>query len=190
MGQDKALVHLAGKVLIERAMEVLAPYCSDLLIVARQPGLYEKFGGNRARLVRDILPGGALAGIHAAVKSCNETACIVTAVDMPLIRHGLIELLIRGLQRGDAVVPRHAGRFEPLCAAYSKACLPAIEKQLGSGEDFKIVHFYREITVVELVEQDVRAVDPFMDSFFNVNTREDLELAEKRIRGNKSRFQP
>ena len=48
-------------------------------------------------------------------------------------------LLLDAVQRDiDIVVPSVDGHFQPLCAVYSKRCIPAIERQLDNG-DYKII---------------------------------------------------
>ncbi|MEF2145974.1 MAG: molybdenum cofactor guanylyltransferase, partial [Desulfovibrionaceae bacterium] len=72
---------------------------------------------------------------------------------------------------------------EPLCAIYSKRCLPHIEEQLGRG-DFKIINFFDKVHVRDVSVRLLAQHDPDLLSFRNLNTPEELararELAEKK----------
>jgi len=176
MGRDKARIEIDGKTLLERNLDVLVPVCDELLVVAREPERYADLAGDRARLVADRFDaGGALAGLHAAVEAAAADACLVLAVDLPSVQPGLLSLIADRVGEADALVPLVAGRFEPLCALYHKACLAPMVRQLERGGDFTILRFYDEVRLLALSEAELRAVDPDLRSFVNVNRPEDLE---------------
>jgi len=176
MGRDKARIEVGGLTLLERGLNALAPLCDELMVVAREPEPYRVLAGVRARPVADRFPaGGALAGLHAAVDGAAHSACLVLAVDMPVVQRELLALLAARAGEADVVVPRVAGRFEPLCAVYGKTCLPAMQRQLEAAEDFTILRFYDEVRLLEIGEEELRGADPELRSFFNVNRPEDLD---------------
>ena len=176
MGRDKARIELGGLTLLERNLDVLEPLCDELLVVAREPEQYSELAGPRARLVSDHFErGGALAGLHAALSEACNDFCLVLAVDMPSVQRELLSLLVARAEDADAVVPRVGEHYEPLCAVYSRRCLPAMERQLTASEDFTILRFYNEVRLLEVPESELRAVDPQLRTFFNVNRPEDLE---------------
>ena len=67
------------------------------------------------------------------------------------------------------------GYFEPLCAIYSRRCLPCIEAQL-EHEDYKIVRFFDKVRVSPLPVAALLRADPDLVTFRNANTPEELEL--------------
>ena len=177
MGKDKALIELSGKRLIERVMSSFleASIFSRVIIITNDPERYEEFGVETAP---DIYPGvGVLGGIHAGLSHTEDEAAFITACDMPLIKPGMIKYVRDSLGDYDAAVPRVRGYMEPLFAVYRKTCLPMIEKAILSGER-KILSFFKEISLTEITEDEMRSIDPELTSFFNINSPEDLLGAE------------
>ena len=68
---------------------------------------------------------------------------------------------------------------EPLCAAYSKRCLPMIELYLKQRK-FAIRNIYNLSRIKTISEKTLRQHDPELASFFNINTPDDLKVADER----------
>ncbi len=79
----------------------------------------------------------------------------------------------------DVVVPASGGRrgIEPLFAAYSVRCIPAIDAALDAG-DRRMIGFHDRVSVHTIPLVEVEAVCDPGRAFLNVNTREDRERAE------------
>jgi len=114
----------------------------------------------------------------------------VTTCDTPLIKKEIIEILLNAVtQKTDVVVPCSGTYYQPLCAVYSKRCIPLIETMLRNGQ-VKVDRLFDEVNVKRIDYQKLEAVDLHLDSFFNVNTPEDMAEARDRfqrrvINGNK-----
>jgi molybdopterin-guanine dinucleotide biosynthesis protein A len=67
-------------------------------------------------------------------------------------------------------------------AVYKKNCLPSIAWQL-ERDLLKIQGLFRKLRVKTVAEPELRAIDPQLISFFNINTPEDLILAESLDQG-------
>lgn len=175
MGQDKALLHIGRRTIIERVVEVLSRVCDPLLVVTNSPSSYAFLG---LEMLGDLLPGrGALGGIYSALFFSPTPRAFVVACDMPLLNPDLISHLLAQPSRWDVVVPRVGEWLEPLHAVYSRRCLPRVEELLLAGGR-KITDFYSRVRVLEVPEEDLRRVDPELRSLMNVNTREDLARLE------------
>jgi len=101
--------------------------------------------------------------------------------DHPLgvLQSPLVDLLVRAIEPGiDVIVPVVGGFYEPLCAVYSKGCLPAIESQLERG-DYKISRFFDLVALKTIDEETIRSVDDRLHSFLNVNAPEDYDLLKR-----------
>ena len=85
----------------------------------------------------------------------------------------------------DIVIPSTSAGFEPLFAVYRKTCLPAMAHQL-ERDQLKIQDLFRKVRLKTIDEAELRRADPELISFFNVNTPEDLMLAEN-VRKNSKR---
>lgn len=91
MGQDKALLELAGKPLVQRAVEKLRRVCAEVSIVGNRAEL-----GVYAPLVRDLHEGcGPLGGIEAALLHSAKDWNLLMAVDMPFLPVGFLDAWAR-----------------------------------------------------------------------------------------------
>jgi len=135
-----------------------------------------------ARVVRDARIGrGSLIGLHTVLSNLPAPAegVLVVAWDMPFVTPELLALLLESASGNTvASIPEGPHGAEPMCAYYSRQCLPAVEAALDAG-DLRLsllverLAKVRRIPVAELS----RLGDPER-LFFNVNTPRDLALAE------------
>jgi molybdopterin-guanine dinucleotide biosynthesis protein A len=98
---------------------------------------------------------------------------------MPTLARALLERL-RAAPPAPAVVPRHAGGPEPLCARYHRALGPLVAAALSSGT--RALHVFLDGLdggggVAWIDEPELRRLDPELRSFANLNTRADLHRA-------------
>ena len=178
MGRNKALMPLAGRRLVDRALAVLAGLFDDLLMVTNSPDLYADLG---IRMVPDLVTGkGALGGIHSAVHHAAAPHCLVVACDMPFLNAGVLRYLADQRSEYDVVVPNVSGRPQPLHAVYGKACLQPIARRLES-DSLHVVGFFPDVRVREVTADELAAFDPEGLSFRNLNTPEEFADAERRL---------
>jgi molybdopterin-guanine dinucleotide biosynthesis protein A len=178
MGRDKGLVRLGGRPLVAHLLERLSGLADDVIVTTNDPEAYTFLG---VRLVSDPVPGaGALAGLATALEAASGDRTLVVACDMPFVRLPLASHLLALASDHDAVVPRLAGEFEPLLAVYGRACLPAIQSCLASGQH-RVISFFPEVRLRPVEDDELRLLDPDGRSFFNVNTPEDLLEAERML---------
>jgi molybdopterin-guanine dinucleotide biosynthesis protein A len=172
MGKDKALLQVNGEPLIDRTVRLMSKIFPHLLLVTNTPRSYLHLG---VRMAGDLMPGyGALGGLHTGLFFATTSHAFVVACDMPFLNPELIRYMIREPLRFDVVVPRWGNRWEPLHAVYSRRCLKPIEELLKRGA-MRIVDLYSRVPVKEIPEKEIRALDPDLRSFFNVNTPEEWE---------------
>ncbi|MGQ9655534.1 MAG: molybdenum cofactor guanylyltransferase [Thermodesulfobacteriota bacterium] len=176
MGTDKAFLEVGGRRIIDRTVELLGPLFPQLLLVTNNPVGYAYLG---IRMVSDLLPGrGALGGLYTALFFSTTQHVFVVACDMPFLRVEVIRHLLRQSQRWDVVVPQMGDHVEPLHAVYSRRCLPHVEALLQKGGR-KVMDFYSSVRVLRVPEQEIRALDPELLSFRNVNTPEEIRVIQE-----------
>ena len=177
-GAPKGLERVGGRRIIDRVADVLAATTDDLLLIANDDSADRWLPG--VRRASDIRPGlGSLGGIHAALVHAAQPAMIV-AWDMPFVPVGLLRALRDAGRSADVAVPESGSRrgVEPLCAYYRPSCIAAIERRLDA-DDRRVVGFFDEVTVARIDAQVVaRFGDPSI-IFMNVNSPEELGLAEE-----------
>jgi molybdopterin-guanine dinucleotide biosynthesis protein A len=105
----------------------------------------------------------------------------VVAWDMPFVPQALLaELRSRG-EDADVVAPESSGSrrgLEPLCAFYSPACIAPIERALDA-DDRRVIGFFDQVRVARIPAEDVRRYGDPERLFMNVNTPDELALAER-----------
>jgi molybdopterin-guanine dinucleotide biosynthesis protein A len=176
MGRDKTSLLLAGRSVIERMIEILAPLFSRLRIIAGDGSRFSALG---VPVQPDLRPGcGALSGVHAALATASAEAVFVVACDLPLLHPALIRGLVSRLEGHDAVVPWSDKGPEPLCAVYRRRCHAAAEAALDGGE-LKMSDFLARLSVRRLQGEDLIRLDPDGLGLFNLNTPEDYQRARK-----------
>jgi molybdopterin-guanine dinucleotide biosynthesis protein A len=138
MGQDKALLSLAGRSLLDLALDKLRT-----LPLAGAPRGIPRIAAARsdlsahAAVIGDLHPGcGPLSGIEAALAASAQPLNVFLPVDVPLLPpRFLLWMLERAAITGALVtVPRFNGWPQPLCAVYHRDLLGPIAASLVAGE--------------------------------------------------------
>jgi molybdopterin-guanine dinucleotide biosynthesis protein A len=168
MGSDKSLIQWGATTLLERAVDVLAGVCDEVVVAGGSSG------PNEVVLLTDTVPdAGPLGGIDAAYRHAAGRPLLVLAVDMPLIDREILEHLITTPIDPQAVrIMVAGGRDQPLCGLYGSA-VGMIVRETLTTVDRSMAQVLKRVETVERV-----LADP--EKLLNVNTTEDLEQALRR----------
>lgn len=176
MGTDKAFVHVRGRPLIEDILAAVRDLGAETILITNQP---EKYGYLSLPLFGDVLPGkGALGGIYTALYHATHPHVLCLACDMPFVIKPLLTHLITLRHEAMVIMPRLGAEAEPFRAVYARTCLEPIRAALDSGK-MRITSFFPAVRVRFVDEPEIDRFDPQHQSFFNVNTPEDLEQARR-----------
>ncbi|MDJ1649749.1 molybdopterin-guanine dinucleotide biosynthesis protein B [Gordonibacter faecis] len=186
MGRSKATVPFAGRPLICRLVERLAPVADDLVITTNEPDnlafLHTEFPQYRVQLVCDSFDyRGALPGLYTALQAARNPYVAVVACDMVFASASLVvaEALAMNETGADVVVPVNKHGFEPFHAMYRRmACLPAVRRALDRGEK-RAQAFFDDVEVLEFPQSAVLEAEPMGGCFINANTPEELHSLEE-----------
>jgi molybdenum cofactor guanylyltransferase len=153
MGQDKALLQLGGRTLLDLALDKLASIgVSGPRIAAARTDL-----SSHAPVIPDLHPGcGPLSGIEAALAATTQQLNLFLPVDMPLLPARFLGWMLRRAEITGALVtvPRIHGWPQPLCAVYHRDLLrPIIASLLGGN--------YKVMPVMTSAAGESQAVDVF-----------------------------
>ena len=173
MGQPKHLLLTSQGTLIEQLDLCLRHLFSETLVVGRD------LASMQLRTVSDLyLAQSPLVGIYSGLLSSQTDVNFVLACDMPFVKSALVSYLISYAGDVDVVVPVVNGYYEPLCAVYCKRAIPVI-KELLDRNVLKVTEIYSQLLVREVPEQTLRAFDPELSSFINLNTPRELALLNR-----------
>lgn len=175
-GENKAFLRVGEKRIMDRVYDVMRPFCYEIVIAANNPLDYLEWG---AKITTDIFSDrSSLTGLHAGLTLAQTPHAFVCACDAPFLKKAVVKTILEAIDSHiDIVVPETEKGLEPLCAVYSKRCLPMIELALAR-KNFAIRNIYNMSRVKTISEKALRRLDPELASFFNVNTPEDLKIAE------------
>ena len=181
LGKEKSLIEFGGRPLIQWSVEKLALLVEDVVVVARGP--------EQAGLLEDLIPDasiacdsvsgyGPVAGLAAGMELARNEYVLAIGCDLPFLNVDVVNILFEQALGWDAAVPmRENGMIEPLHSVYKRdalhsACQKAIEH--GARKIRAPLSMLRvKCVAVELLKNP----DPELLTFFNLNTREDLDLA-------------
>ena len=177
MGVNKMTLPLGKGTVISHTIEALQSLFEHKILVTDQPHLYRHLP---VRLAKDVIScpvKNALVGIHGGLSASAHHYNFVVAGDMPFLSSHVIEFLCEVHHGYDLVIPGFGPECQPLCAIYSKNCLPIIEKHLAKG-CYKISDILPFVRVRHVKLEKLRFFDPELRSFFNINSPSDYLLAQ------------
>jgi len=184
LGHDKILENVGNKSLLEQVISRIESFSREIIIVTAEERSFPQLVCQpNLQVVSDIFPGkGSLGGIYTGLVTSDSFYNLVIASDMPFLNQTLLGYMIEVSDGFDFVLPRIDNLFEPLHAIYSKNCVAPAEFILKQGRKV-IIELFDFVKVRYVEAEEIDRYDPQHLSFFNINTKKDLELARKIARG-------
>jgi molybdopterin-guanine dinucleotide biosynthesis protein A len=182
-GSDKASALLAGRPMLQWVISAAAQVCDPIVLVTAKPqDLPPLESPVELRHVTDRYPeSGPLAGLVTGMAVAESELCFAASCDTPLLRPGLIAMLREAAPGHDVVCPEVDGYLQPLAAIYRvPLCLPLFEEHVRGGR-LGLHDAFATLNVRVVSEAEVRATDPALDSFLNVNRPALIAEAEARL---------
>ena len=191
LGAEKSLLLFDDKPLLCWTAERLSSVVEETIVVARDEAHSRKLervlsaslpGSIEPAFAWDSLPGyGPVAGIAAGLGRARGEFAFATACDLPFLSPEVVERLFIEAEEdpdcGGAVPVHPNGYFEPLhCVYHRKKMQQACEKAMAAGER-RIFAPLQEIGIRQVAVDLLRPLDSDLLTFFNLNTREDMERA-------------
>lgn len=187
MGRDKATLPFGPETMLQRVVRLLGhavPAANTVVVAAadqRLPPLPQT-----VRIARDLRPArGPLEGLAAGLRNLPPTidAAYVTSCDVPLLVPAFVQSMFElldesGSSRYDIAVPKEAEHHHPLAAVYRPSVLSAVERLLNADR-LRPRFLFDEVATREVPVEDLRSIDPQLDTLKNLNTTEDYQVALK-----------
>jgi molybdopterin-guanine dinucleotide biosynthesis protein A len=165
MGQNKALLMINGKSLIENICESLLEVGETIHIVVANlhdhPYLFLTKSYPIVFIQDEYQGKGPLAGIHAGLKAIPDGYGFFVACDMPNFSPSVFDYMTQNLKENKAIL----FYGQPLFAIYHKE-LGTVAKNLLEAEKLKLSSFVKRINpkILEIDHEDI---------FVNLNTYQD-----------------
>lgn len=182
MGKDKGLVPFLGQPLIERLRDRFQNLNSEMFIICNDFSGYEYLG---LPLHGDIIPDrGALGGLYTALKIAQTPYVGLIAVDMPFASPPLLSFLLDQIQLSgaDAILPSTQNGLEPLHGVYRRSTCLTYVREVIEEDRWRMTAWHQRAKVEVLDPIKTRSIAGSENTFFNLNTPDDLAAAEKLAR--------
>jgi molybdopterin-guanine dinucleotide biosynthesis protein A len=185
MTGDKAFMEVGGRRVIDIQLEVLRGLFEEILVVTNEERLawVKGYEEERVRVVAEPVIGkGPLGGVLSGLMLTASEGNFVLACDMPFIRREAVALVLERLAGHQVAVPRTSKGLEPLHAAYTRSCIPFIERQLQRG-DLRVTGFFDQVDLIEIPFEELERFDKTGRLLMNINSPEDMRRA---VRGKRN----
>jgi molybdopterin-guanine dinucleotide biosynthesis protein A len=181
-GTDKSLAQLRGETMVERSAKAAAQVCARAKIVSP----VAKIASEKYKTIGDRWPGeGPLGGILTALLDAKQAAgeaavALIVSCDMPFLTGEFLRFLGERCvgSQAEAVVPRTARGWEPLCSCWKASAAEMLVPLFESGTR-KITDALNVLHVEVLDEKDWKRFDTAGRLFWNMNTQADYTEARR-----------
>ena len=175
-GEDKGLITLRGRAMIDYIIAALRPQAGTVIINANRNR--QQYGSFGLPVIADILDDylGPLVGMATGMRNSETPYIVTTPCDSPFIPDTLVETLYHALadKQAEISVAHDGVRMQPVFALLRRHLLDSMIAYLRSGES-KIDTWYATHRT---------ALADFSDDtsmFLNVNTPEDRQQLESSV---------
>jgi len=181
-GSEKAFFVVDGRPMIQHVVEGISKLSREIVISCRsgREKLEMMFPG--AKIVSDRWERmGALTGIITALPEVTSEYVVLVTCDCPKIKPEVLEELFKSARGHDGAIPRWPnGYIEPLQAIYrTRKLREAVENAWKGGKMRLAAVLEMLLDVVYVSTEELREVDPTLESFLNVNSPEDVARLQR-----------
>ena len=175
-GEDKGLVPLAGRPMVEYVIEAMRPQVGPILVNAnRNVERYAAFGHP---VIADAVGGylGPLAGVLAALRQCRTGFIATAPCDAPLVAPDLVARLYAACTGAgaDLAVASDGVRWQPVFLLLRASLAPSLEAYLAGGDRKVDLWLGRlRVAVADLSDRP--------GTFVNVNDPDERQRIEARL---------
>jgi len=182
-GQDKSQIKLGDKTLLEHTLYKIKSKFNKILIVTNNNKIKDY------TTINDCIDGqlGPLVGVLSAMKWIKKNKYSYNWVatfpcDTPFFNISIIEEFIKFSKLNDNLLYfiQSKGKRHNIFGLWSLKLIEILEKDIIENNFRKVEEWANKIGV-----KTIEVSHDNMDSFFNINTKEDLMEAEKILKNNK-----
>jgi len=175
-GEDKGLVELLGRPMIEYVLDALRPQVGPVLINANRN--LDRYAGFGHPVIPDTLDGylGPLAGVLAGLRSLKTEFLLTVPCDAPLVAPDLARRMLEACveAQADVAVATDGQRQQPVFLLLRARVAPGLESYLATGGR-KIDAWFGQLRIAEADFSDTP------DTFVNVNDPDERQRIEARF---------
>jgi len=169
MGEDKGLVLLNGKPMIQYVIEALKEVVSNIIIISNNAS-YNKFG---VPVYSDIIKNkGPVGGIYTGLYHSTTELNFCISCDVPMISSDFIFWLLNKSGNASITLPMYKDKIQQMIGVYSKQVLSNF-KESTEKEHLKLSQVNKDMACEIIdIEKEYANFDELI--FSNINTKNEL----------------
>ena len=181
-GEDKSQVKLEGKLLIDFILSEIVDEFKEILIVTNNQIAFQK--SKKISTIKDFKKGqGPLGGVLSAMKwakekNSNYKWISTFPVDTPFFKKEILKKFLSeiNIEESKLFFIKSNNTRHNIFGMWSIDLMKKLEEDLNKGH--KKVETWANSIGVKIINMEFMYEDPF----FNINTKDDLEIAKKKIK--------
>ena len=181
-GEDKSQVKLDGKLLIDFILSEIVDEFKEILIVTNNQIAFQK--SKKISTIKDFKKGqGPLGGVLSAMKwakekNSNYKWISTFPVDTPFFKKEILKKFLSeiNIKESKLFFIKSNNTRHNIFGMWSIDLMKKLEEDLNKGH--KKVETWANSIGVKIINMEFMYEDPF----FNINTKDDLEIAKKKIK--------
>ncbi len=182
LGIDKQELVFGGKTFLETIVTALEPVTKRILLVgnvdAGRHQLPESVSITQDQLVNKGPLEGIRVGLEALSSDCEYA--FVSSCDVPLLTGALVEFLLCRIGDSDAIVPARGARKYGMTAIYRTRLHKAAKQRIEQNK-LRVCDLAEGFDVTNIDAEELRVVDPELDTLTNINSADDYFRLLKRF---------
>ena len=181
-GEDKSQVKLDGKLLIDFILSEIVDEFKEILIVTNNQIAFQK--SKKISTIKDFKKGqGPLGGVLSAMKwakekNSNYKWISTFPVDTPFFKKEILKKFLSeiNIEESKLFFIKSNNTRHNIFGMWSIDLMKKLEEDLNKGH--KKVETWANSIGVKIINMEFMYEDPF----FNINTKDDLEIAKKKLK--------
>ena len=181
-GEDKSQVKLDGKLLIDYILSEIVDEFREILIVTNNQIAFQK--SKKISTIKDFKKGqGPLGGVLSAMKwakekNSNYKWISTFPVDTPFFKKKILKKFLSeiNIEESKLFFIKSNNTRHNIFGMWSIDLMKKLEEDLNKGH--KKVETWANSIGVKIINMEFMYEDPF----FNINTKDDLEIAKKKLK--------
>jgi molybdopterin-guanine dinucleotide biosynthesis protein A len=184
-GRNKAFAKLGRRPLLLHVLDAAMDVADEIIVAIGREDRATSYAGlvpESVRVLKDRMhEKSPLVGMVTGFQVMKSKYSLVLSCDTPFAKQRVLDYLFKRATGSDAVIPRWMnGELEPLQSVYRVRATLAAAKLALSERGFRNVDMIKRLRKVTYVPVGVlKRFDSDLITFFNVNTRTDLRLANR-----------
>lgn len=180
MGEEKSLVNLAGKPMIEYLIHTIKRAgIQHIIINTNHPEFFEKYN---LPICKDLITNkGPIAGIYSSLVMSNTAENIIIPCDSPFISVSLLKKLITNNLDHEISFVKFKNNYYPLIGAFKKSTLTYLKNMIDNNNlKARDLILYKGTSILDLTN-NLEDSEKFEIELANINNKEEIAFYEEKM---------